>query len=202
MKKILSLILMLALSSVLMLTACSSGGDDDDGTMNAEKWEDMLSAPNFENYTLKERATVMGVETVSTVKIAGDKVELSILFEGESDSTVILLEGSEAQEQKRSCEELFLALLADFDNFTYDEESKTYKTPETPITVSITMTVEGEPVTADIIMENGVVSLTEDGKLLQFDCNYTQTTTTPDGPITITTEMHMEFSNYGTTVIK
>ena len=201
MKKTLSLILILALSSVLMLTACSGGGNEGDGAMNAEKWEDMLSAPNFENYTLKETATVMGYTTSCTVKMTNGKVEIALLFEGETEPTVIVYEGNDAAAQKKGYEELFLTLLADFDNFTYDEAAKVYKNPN-PINAKIAMTVEGVSTLSDITMTNGAVTLSEDGQLLKFDCDYAQTTTTPEGPISITTHMYMEFSNYGTTVIE
>ena len=197
MKKLLSLILILALSSVLMLTSC--GGSDNDGTMNEESWEEMISAPSFENYTVRQVATIMGYEQDTTIKMTEDKVLVTMIFDGEP--VELLYTGNDAAEQKRSYEELILAILADFENFTYDAEDDVYKT-ESTITVSITMTVEGETITADITVNNATVSIDESGKLLSFDSDYSQLTTTPEGPVSMTTQMHMEFSNYGTTVIE
>lgn len=197
MKKLLLLILILALSSVLMLTSC--GGSDNDGTMNEESWEEMISAPSFENYTVRQVATIMGYEQDTTIKMTKDKVLITTIFDGEP--VALLYTGNDAAEQKRSYEELLLAILADFENFTYDAEDDVYKT-ESTITVSITMTVEGETITADITVNNATVSIDESGKLLSFDSDYSQLTTTPEGPVSMTTQMHMEFSNYGTTVIE
>lgn len=200
MKKLLSVILVLALSSLLMLTACGGdGGEGTGGEMNAENWEEMLSAPSFENYTLYTKATIMGTEQENTVKFADGKVAMDFVLDGEL--IPLLYDGDEATEIKDDHEEIFLALLADFDNFIYDETAKAYKN-DGSISVTITSTVEDQTVVADITMVNGVVTIDDNGNLLQFDCDYTQTTTTPEGPITMTTNMHMEFSNYGTTVIE
>ena len=196
MKKFLSLILVLALSSVLMLTACGGGAN---GPLSSGDWEDMISAHSFENYTLKTAATIMGTEQENTIKFADGKVAMDFILDGEL--IPLVYEGDDAAEMKRGYEELFLALLADFDNFAYDETAKVYKN-DGAVSITITSTVEGQTITADITMTNGIVAVDDNGNLLQFDCEYTQTTTTPEGPITITTNMHMEFSNYGTTVIE
>ena len=196
MKKTLSLILMLALSSVLMLTACGGGAN---GPLSSGDWEDMISAPSFENYTLNTVATIMGTEQENTIKFADGKVSMDFILDGEL--IPLVYEGDEAAELKSDYEEIFLALLADFDNFTYDEAAKVYKNDDS-VSVSITSTMEGQTITADITMTNGIVAVDDNGNLVQFDCDYTQTTTTPEGPITVTTVMHMEFSNYGTTVIE
>lgn len=198
MKKFLSVILMLTLSSLLMLTACG-GGEGEGGEMNAEKWEEMLSAPSFENYTLYSKATIMGTEQENTVKFANGKVAMDFVLDGEL--IPLIYDGDEAAEIKDDYEEIFLALLADFDNFVYDETDKVYKN-DGSVSVTITSTVEDQTITADITMTDGIVTIDGNGNLVQFDCDYTQTTTTPEGPITITTDMHMEFSNYGTTVIE
>ena len=198
MKKFLSVILMLTLTSLLMLTACG-GGEGEGGEMNAEKWEEMLSAPSFENYTLYSKATIMGTEQENTVKFANGKVAMDFVLDGEL--IPLVYDGDEAAEIKDDYEEIFLALLADFDNFVYDETDKVYKN-DGSVSVTITSTVEDQTITADITMTGGIVTIDGNGNLVQFDCDYTQTTTTPEGPITITTDMHMEFSNYGTTVIE
>ena len=187
---------MLALSTVLILTACSDVGN---GPLSSGDWEDMLSAPNFENYTLHSVATITGVDEDTTVKFTKDKVYISGTI-GEHPYEVTYT-GQEAIGQKKSHEDVFLAVLADFDNFTYDEAAKVYKNPS-PVTVSTGLTIEDETITMDITMTNGVVSLTEDGKLLKFECDYAQITHTHQGDVPMTTHMYMEFSDYGTTVIE
>lgn len=199
MKKLLSLILVLFISTALILTSCGDDDGNESSAMNAESWGQMLSTPNFENYTLYHTTTMMGTVESATVKFADDKVQISGFYGTEPYDLVYTDE--DAAEQKRSHEELFLALLSNFSNFVYDESSDSYKNPN-PISVNIIMTQNGVQISAAITMTNGVVTIDEAGKLLTFDCNYQQTTTIPEvGPISIDAIMHMEFSNYGTTVI-
>lgn len=201
MKKILSLILMLCLATSLMLTSCGNndGNKGNEETMTAETWGQMLSAPSFENYTISHTSTMMGVVESATVKITSDKVEISGMYG--TEPYYFIYTGQDAAEQKRSHEELFLSLLANFSNFEYDNATNSYKNP-TPVSVNILMTQNGVQINANITMTNGVVTIDNAGKLLTFNCDYEQTTTIPEvGPVSISAAMQMEFSNYGTTVI-
>ena len=54
---------------------------------------------------------------------------------------------------------------------------------------------------AVIEIENANVKLSDDGKLLHFECDAKQTTTTPEDTVVATFHANWTFSDYGTTVI-
>ncbi len=207
MKKILSLALALCLclGTVFTLASCDKG-------VNEDEWKAMLAAPNFENYTLSQSGPVTYVSGQMTetstqeliIKITADKVHLDAKIDGEAAHNKVYT-GEEAAEQKKGYEEVFLAVLADFNNFTYNKDEKVYENPNA-VTVNLEYASIGTGATATVTMENGKVSLTEDGKLLKFTCHLTQTTTytipeVGEQSITATTDMTWQFSDYGTTAI-
>ena len=208
MKKILSMILLLTLClSVFALVSC---GDEEEPPkvegITEEKWEEITSKPKFVNYTLLQKA-VMNVpgegeyEQVANIKIIEGKVEVTIAIDG--NPTVLTYEGAEAEAQRKSYEDVFLALIDKFENFTYDKETKTYKNPEA-ITANISMDMGTVgTLTATLVMTNGVVSFDADGNIAKITCALSQTTTVQGQSTTITTDsMTWELSNYGTTVIE
>ena len=169
--------------------------------ISEEKWNAMISASNFENYTLVQTGDVV-YEGESTrqdaiIKFTADKVQVSLSLDG-SQREILTYTGEEAVAQKNSYEQIFLALLENSSDFKYDVAEKAYKNPN-QITATVDMDVFG--ISFTVVMENGKVTLTDDGKLLQFTCEYTQTTVTPDGTYVATSEMTWVFSDYGTTVI-
>lgn len=247
MKKI--LILILAALILVSLVACDDssvnipGADgvttpaDDtttlpDDTTTAEpsqgistpEWNGMLSAANFENYTvtLEGMMTVVqpGQENVTSnvkqiVKIADDKMQLEI-FASDADSSAedsmkqVFVEEI-AAEQKQQNEWLFLTLLAKRESFVYDPETNTYSITET---IRIEETVKGISIDPEtgvpqsfdcpvvIEMREGVVTISEDGKLLKFVCDYSQSMEIR-GEVTTTMGLTTwTFSDYGTTVIE
>ncbi len=178
-------------------------------SITENQWKDMLSTANFENYTLKQSYSVILDENSTTVdtiiKFADDKVFLSMSADNETHT--VLFEKEEAKAQKQSYENLFLALLANFDDYEYDANENAYKNPET-ITVEQTIiypTTDGTTnyvVHIKSVMSNGKATVSTDGKLLTFVCDYTQTTTFENGEEQVTdTKMSWTFSDYGTTVI-
>jgi hypothetical protein len=76
--------------------------------------------------------------------------------------------------------------------------SSDYTTSST-ITVEIPMEIYG--INATLVMENSKVQLSNDGKLLKFECNYTQTTNTPQGTVVSDVDAIWTFLDYGTTTI-
>ena len=164
-------------------------------------WNEMLANPNFENYTLTQSQYVVyegtGMQQDCIFKVAGDKASVTMTLDGSTLDTIVYT-GEEAAAQKSSYEQIFRALLADFENFTYDKEENVYKTTST-ITVEVPMEIYG--ITATIVMENAKVQLSDDGKLLNLECDYTQTTVTPDDTVVAETEAVWSFSDYGTTVV-
>ena len=202
MKKFLAMLL--SVCTCFTIGSFAACKDKDDGNANGPvteaEWEEMISESTFENYTLTESGTVTpegyeGTYHTAIIKMTADKVAIDLSLDGGGEDMIIYT-GADAIEQKNSYEQVFLALLADFENYTYDEAEKVYKNSG-EITVNVTMT----DFAATIVMKNGKLTLTEDGKLLTFVCDWTQTTTTPGGTITVKTDMNWAFSDYGTTVI-
>ncbi len=201
MKKLLSLLLVLCvcLSLCVAFTSCDNG-------LSEEEWATAVAAASFTNYTLTYSANFVNEDYPEAsgqqneiIKITQDKVYIAMTLNGEVMVDHVFT-GEEANEQRASYQDIFLAVLKDFDNFVYDDETQTYSNPN-PITVDIT--VSGA--TAHIVMTNGKVSFTEDGKLAKLTMSYTQSTTIPVIGETITTtcdSMTMVFSDYGTTVIE
>lgn len=198
--------------------------DEPSQGISTPEWNGMLSAANFENYTVTYEGTRTvvqpGQENVTSnvkqiVKIADDKMQLEIFASdaGSSaeDSMKQVFVEEIAAEQKQQNEWLFLTLLAKRESFVYDPETNTYSITET---IRIEETVKGISIDPEtgvpqsfdcpvvIEMREGVVSISEDGKLLKFVCDSSQSmeirgeVTTTMGLTTLT------FSDYGTTVIE
>ena len=90
------------------------------------------------------------------------------------------------------------AMLAEFDNYVYDSEKGGYKFEK-----EITEVIPAElyNMTIKITMREAFVKLSEDGRLLEFECDFTQENTTPQGVSAASAEALWTFSDYGTTVI-
>lgn len=186
-------------------------------------WEAMLSAAKFENYTLSLEGamTVMqngesvGENNVKeTVKVTADKMLVEMYAEVEdssaSDKETILLEGDVARAQKLQYEQIFLALLSDYDNFIYDAASGTYKVANTVsmdiVLKAVSLSEDGTitdvfDLPAVIEMREATVELSADGSLVKLVCDYSQKMEL--GAFTETSGITTwTFSNYGTTVIE
>ena len=212
MKKTVSFLLAICLSfaSCALLASCndsnnsSSSTNSIDESITKEEWDNMLSENNFENYTLVTHATMQQSSSIpvtmhqkATLKFCDGKLHLVVNVDGEETLNVVM-EGEEAKEQKISYETIFLALLADFENFEYDADKNIYKNPN-----AVTTTIHVSYASAIVVMENGRVTLSEDGKLVKFECKYTQTTTSLEYTGTLVVEDAIfELFNYGTTVIE
>ena len=169
--------------------------------ISVEKWNEMIDPCNFENYTLTESQYVIyedvGMQQDTIFMVAGDKVLAHMTIDG-TQLEPIRYTGEEADQQKKSYESIFFAVLGDFENFTYDSAEKAYKTNKT---ITTSFEIELYQTTADIVMENAKVTLSADGRLWKFEAHYTQTTHTPSGTVVAVTDVNWVFSDYGTTVI-
>ncbi len=170
--------------------------------ISEEKWDSMLATPNFENYTLRQYGKINygGAQTIeedATIKFVKDKVSINLKSGGYTDT--LLFTGEEAIMQKASYEQVFLALLENYDEYVYDATKNVYKNPS-PVSVTIDFPLYDS--SASIEMENGEISLSDDGKLVKFQCDFTQTTSTPHGISSVYTYMTWELSDYGNTVIE
>lgn len=219
MKKLLSILLTLSLcfSLCALFSACDEGvieegktadtgvteeGKTADTGVTKEEWKAMLSESNFENYTMTQSQTVtyapnQTVKQDVVFKVAGDKASAKLNMDGEHAATLVY-EGEEAAMQKGFYEQIYRGMLAEFDNYVYDSEKGGYKI-EKEITVDIP--AELYNMTIKITMRDAFVKLSEDGRLLEFECDFTQENKTSQGVSAASAEALWTFSDYGTTVI-
>lgn len=193
----------------------------DDGETPAiteEEWNAAIAPISFENYTMitsgffiQNDGTEMQQDQV--IKVTADRMTVSLVaviskMLGESLSEprteTVFWDYHEAPAevaaQKGAQEQLFLALLSDYNNFVWNEEKQAFVNTN-PVSIEIPM--EYYAVSVSVVMENGVVSITEDGKIKTFTCDYTQTTVLPESTIvSMAKNFSWTFSDYGTTVIE
>lgn len=225
MKKLISLALLLCVS--LSLVACGGGSGSTDTTGNGgipeNEWEEMLSASNFGNYTLTMEGTMTVTQngeiaaenqkTKQVLKVTADKLELTLYFFDDEINEFVamepaILEGELAQSQKEQSAQVYLALLAKRDSYIFDAATDSYKVTETvtfeAVLDALSYDENGNEMTFEvpttIEMREATLKLSEDGKLLSFTADYTQTMEM--GVTTVTAGITTwSFSDYGTTVI-
>ena len=191
-------------------------------TIDASKWAQMISEASFENYTLDAEGVMTviqnGVEQAPSdvkqrIKVTADKIAISLSATdtetGADDSEDLVFDGDIAEAQKLQYSQLFMAMLKDFSNFTYDAETGTYVIPET---VNIEMTLKAISIMGDAVemfdaptkieMREASVTVSEDGKLLKLVCDYTQTMDIYGAATSTAGKIVWSFSDYGTTVIE
>lgn len=205
MKKLLSLFLAacMCLSLVVIFTACDEEGTDGKNAgISKEEWNAMLSEVNFDNYTLTENQKVtyesVTMQQDAIFKVAGDKASVDLKVDGQQ-LDVLYYEGEEAAMQKQAYEQIYRALLAEYGHYTYDKDTQFY-TLKNEVTVDIPMDLYDASIS--IVMKEAKVKLSEDGKILNFECDFTQATTTEGQTITASAEAVWTFSDYGTTVVE
>ena len=166
-----------------------------------ENWNTMIAPPSFENYTFRQFGNIRqgdSIEMYQDALIKITKDEMTVHMTSPTDVLLSFVD-EEYEMQKGSYEHIFMALLAEYDNYEYDAEAGVYKNPA-PVTVNIDMELYG--ITLTVVMQNGEVTLAEDGKLAKFMCDYTQTTAMDNGDAVVSSaRLTWEFYDYGSTVI-
>lgn len=199
MKRITSIILLLAtLLAALTLGLCSCNSKkDDDKDEKQEKeevsteltraqWEAAFSEKQFENFTYKEVAVVklLGVETVgeTVYEFEKTKAKISATLMGQESSQTV--SSSQIENVRTSFMDSLLPMV-EYDDYTYDPETKTYKLTGSFVIPSL----GAEATTATIKFEEGkVVEMT-------YTCLVEEPGFECDASSTIT------FSKYGTTKV-
>lgn len=212
-----------------------SNNNSKNETISKDQWSSMLAESNFENCTivseyytftyglsldgtsadsasgaLSTGTNLTKTKMRSTTKITADKISQSVLPE-EYDSipsnfSPTIYDGEVAQAIKKVGIQSFKIMIEDYDNFTYDSATNTYKL-KAPTTINKVMdypvidgnSVTYESTTANLDLHAAEISVSKDGKLLSVVCNYT----THDGDQDHNIPDHTwSFSDYGTTVIE
>ena len=178
------------------------------------EWNSAVAATVFENYTLDlfgDMTTyINGVEQLGgeplkeRYRVTENAIEISLIVDGEPTYT-ITLHDDEAKVTKTELAQIFLAILSDYDNFSYNAESGEYIIGETEITVEVTAIVNGslsgEKMPITISVKNGSAKLSSDGKVVNLVCEYSQSMDINGQNMTVTGTTEWSFSNYGTTTI-
>ncbi|MBQ8345565.1 MAG: hypothetical protein IJY42_04800 [Clostridia bacterium] len=195
--------------------------------ISKSKWDTMLSAANFENYTL----TTEGVMTVTSAtnsfpastsrvkticNMTADKMALQLFAADEnaqitdSNAEIMVYDGEIAKAQKVQYAQLFLTVLEGYEHFVYDAETQTYKITET-ITIQKNLesvvvggddSVSTMEVPAVIVIKNAEATLSADGKILKLVCDYSQAMEMNNDTVTTSGLTTWIFTDYGTTVIE
>ncbi len=152
-------------------------------------WQAITAEDAFENCTHTESfvAKASGIEATSTIHIlfTKDKAVMTSEIPGQPTETETVSGAASVREARISIIDM-LANLLKYENYTYDQESKTYK-----LNKEITEPLYGEKITnAVLTMENGKVAS------ILYTFPYTESNVTMQITATFT------FSDYGTTVIE
>ena len=190
--------------------------------LDKDAWAAILAKPNFENYTFTMSSVmdmIVDNQTVATsnineiIRVTKDKLAIYVSAEDENspatDEETIYLEGDLAKNQENQYSQIFMAMLQNRDNFTYDPESGSYKIENTVTfsldLVGLTFHEDGSisefTVPTTMVMRDGEVTFDENGKLAKFVCDYSQTMEM-ESPYTASGITTWTFSNFGTTVIE
>ena len=201
----------------ISLPEISAPDDGEAPIITEEEWNAAIAPISFENYTMltsgyiiQDDGTEMQQDQV--VKVTADRmtVALTVVMEKMLGQPV---ENPETQNiffdfyknpeelamQKNSQEQVFLALLADYNKFVWDQDKQAFVNSGT-VTVEIPMQSYASSVS--VVMENATLYITEEGQIKCFVCDYTQTTKMAENTIVSSVKnFSWTFSDYGTTVI-
>ena len=174
----------------------------DEPGLTKQEWENAASEHNYHNYTLVYSASlIQGGEVVqiNTYKITENLVSSSFVYEGELVVDNQVLSPEESIDQRNLYIKFFTTYLANYEDFVYDEANDQY-TNSKPVTITYSMTTHDTSTTFTI--KNGVIKFNENNQLASLYCEFTQSITTPNGPVSLDCYTTFELSNYGTTVVE
>ncbi|MBQ8885900.1 MAG: hypothetical protein IJY62_06005 [Clostridia bacterium] len=197
MKKIVSFLLTVCttLSVGTMLTACEEPVDPElSSGVNEETWNTAVAPANFDNVTFSiEGAFLDGLAE------GNEGGEFSYVCKVDGDSATMNGEtlGSESVAGLKSVYiNTAIEIIEDFAKFTYDEDSKTYKSNQDII---YTVTVMGYE--AEITAKDVVVTVDANTNIASIFCTMVQSFSQNGVPTQYTLSITFTYSNYGTTVI-
>lgn len=176
-----------------------------EGAVEEEEWEAAVAEQKFDNVTIHYTFATedQGTQT-HVVKITENRVYRKVsatLSDGSMDTSEMTFGGEEAAQQREMFLSIFLSLLAEKENFTYDREEKAYIMPE-EVQTKLPVDSENEDYYVLETMRNGRVTFDGKGNVTSFNFWVSEATYEGEnllhesrGDITLT------FSDYGTTVV-
>lgn len=199
MKKFVSFLV--ALCSCVALTGAFAACDEEQSkesetTVSAgiteEKWNEAIAESNFDNVTF-----AFSGQFIEGPK--GDQDEFGYVCKISGNSATMdneVLDGEQVASLKSVYINTANAIVKDFDDFTYDEASETYKSKQD---IVYTVTVMG--MDATITAQNVSVTLDETDKIASISCKMKQNFTERGSLKEYVLDITFTYSNYGTTVI-
>ena len=126
------------------------------------------------------------------------------------DEELVIADGEIAEAQKLQYSQVFMTLLEDYKNFTYDADTNTYKVMTNvkveKVLKAVSFSPDGSVTTFDLPtvleMREAEVTVSSDGKLIKFVCDYSQTMDMYGTTMVTAGKTTWTFSDYGTTVIE
>lgn len=178
-----------------------------EGAVEEEEWEAAVADQKFDNVTIHYTYVTEDMGTqVHVVKITETKVYRSATMispdGSDEDMYDFTCEGEEAKQQRDLFLAIFLSLLAEKENFTYDREEKAYIMPE-EVKTDLPRDLEGEEYHLLETMRDGRVTFDGAGNVTSFvfwlsEAVYKGEVLERETRGTIT----LNFSDYGTTVVE
>ncbi len=175
--------------------------------MTKEDWEDLSAEANFENVTVaiwgayvsgNENVAILGNGVdIGVLKVVGENVYVDYIYLNDEDE---FLDSDAATLAKSLYIETALAMLENFEDFTYDKESKTFLSNK-PISYDIDA---GHGATATLTTTNVKVEVLPDGYLGKISCDMKQYMSSEyllGEDFNVDVKVVFSFSDYGTTVL-
>ncbi len=168
--------------------------------ISEDEWNTAIADQKFDNvtvyYTLED-ASHNSEQLVMITEADVYRKAISTLKNGEISKAEKVFTGEEAQMQRDLFLGVFLALLAEKDNYVYDPVEKIYNAPE-----EVSARIErSETYYVIETLKGGKVKFGADGKLEYFTGELTETLYSEEGSEGYTYDMTVTFSDYGTTVV-
>ncbi|MBE6694138.1 MAG: hypothetical protein E7589_05185 [Ruminococcaceae bacterium] len=180
----------------------SDGGDEEVSlgvSLNPEQWNAAIQISNFNNVTMTSSALFLSGNDSNT--------DINLTTFWLDGNTVKIQEGEDYSEVSTDAEmvssvrtwyiDTTLAIVENFDDFTYDEELGCYAAGE-PIVYNVTI----EDYNATITARDALVAFDEDMHIAYIMCEMTQEFEEDGEQKTFVIEVAFTFYDYGTTVIE
>ena len=170
--------------------------------VSEEKWLEVIAREKFHNVTINYTFENDEMAQDHVVKVTENSLYRNMIITMPGFENPIVLEnifaGEDYVAQRDMFLNIFLALLAERDNFIWDSESGLYIAPK-----EVTVRVEGTNGAYGIeVMTNGKVKFDHNGNIEYFSCTLDETTYNEVESTHVVGNVIWAFSEYGTTVIE